>query len=75
LTCNEIRHLIANLIITPGRDPTQIQACSDWRRSHQGKVRHAHYKRRLKIENGLVMLAAVAVHAAPRVWDGYPTAR
>jgi SRSO17 transposase len=52
LTCNEIRHLIANLIITPARAPAHIQACSWWRRRHQGRARHAHYRRRITIEFG-----------------------
>jgi SRSO17 transposase len=52
LTCNEIRHLIANLVITPARARGHIQACSWWRRRHQGRARHAHYRRRTTIEFG-----------------------
>jgi SRSO17 transposase len=52
LTCNEIRHLITNLIITPARDQTHIHACSQWRRGHQGRARHAHHRRQLMIEFG-----------------------
>jgi SRSO17 transposase len=52
LTCNEIRHLIANLIITPAGGGGHLQPWSNWRRAHQGRARHAHYKRRLKIEDG-----------------------
>jgi hypothetical protein len=52
LTCNEIRHLIANLIITPAQAPGHIQACSRWRRRHQARARTAHYRRRITIEFG-----------------------
>lgn len=52
LTCNEIRHLITNLITTPARDQAHIHACSEWRRGHQGRARHAHHRRRLMIEFG-----------------------
>lgn len=46
LTRNEIRHLIALLIITPTRTMTHVIAWSDWRRRHQHQARTSHYQRK-----------------------------
>jgi SRSO17 transposase len=50
LTVNEIRRLINTMIIQPVRDLAHRLRWSHWRRRHQARARHAHYKRRLAIE-------------------------
>lgn len=45
LTCNEIQHLFATLVVAPIRDITHQLGCSAWRRRHQHRARQAHYQR------------------------------
>ena len=45
LTCNEIRHLLTNLITEPTRRLTDPLAWSHWRRRHQYHARASHYRR------------------------------
>ena len=45
LTCNEIRHLFARLVIEPGRTLACPLAWSLWRRRHQHRSRTSHYQR------------------------------
>jgi SRSO17 transposase len=45
LTCNEIRRLLATLIIEPARVLACPQAWSRWRRRHQHRARTSHYHR------------------------------
>jgi SRSO17 transposase len=46
LTTAEIRHLITTLLITPIRRATHLLHWSRWRRRHQARARHHHYRRR-----------------------------
>jgi SRSO17 transposase len=50
LTVNEVRRLINTLIIRPIRDLTHRLRWSQWRRRHQARARHAHYRLRLNLE-------------------------
>lgn len=45
LTLNEIRHLYNALVLTPAANIRHVLRCSYWRRRHQCRARHAHYKR------------------------------
>jgi SRSO17 transposase len=45
LTCNEIQHLFAALVIHPVRDALHRLRWSAWRRTHQARSRACHYKR------------------------------
>jgi hypothetical protein len=45
LTCNEIRHLFAKLVIEPSRTRACALAWSLWRRRHQHRSRTSHYQR------------------------------
>ncbi len=45
LTCNEIQHLFAALVIRPVRDEVHRLRWSAWRRRHQARSRACHYKR------------------------------
>jgi len=45
LTCNEIKHLFAALVIHPARDAVHQLHWSAWRRRHQARARACHYKR------------------------------
>jgi SRSO17 transposase len=45
LTCNEIQHLFAALVIAPIRDRFHRLRWSAWRRRHQARARTCHYQR------------------------------
>jgi SRSO17 transposase len=45
LTCNEIQHLFAALVIRPVRDALHRLRWSAWRRRHQARARACHYQR------------------------------
>jgi hypothetical protein len=45
LTCNEVQHLFATLVITPITDIAYRLRFSVWRRRHQHRARQAHYQR------------------------------
>jgi hypothetical protein len=45
LTCNEIAHLFAALVLRPAGDPLHRLRWSWWRRRHQGHARASHYRR------------------------------
>lgn len=45
LTCNEVQHLLATLVITPITDIAHRLRFSVWRRRHQYRARQAHYQR------------------------------
>jgi SRSO17 transposase len=45
LTCNEIQHLFAALVIQPARDAWHQVRWSIWRRRHQAHARACHYQR------------------------------
>jgi hypothetical protein len=45
LTCNEVQHLFATLVITPIKDITYRLRFSVCRRRHQHRARQAHYQR------------------------------
>ncbi|WP_420313588.1 IS701 family transposase [Actinopolymorpha alba] len=45
LTCNEIQRLFTTLIAQPARDLAQRLRWSTWRRRHQARARHSHYRR------------------------------
>lgn len=46
LTCNEIQRLFTALIVQPARDTAHLLRWSTWRRRHQARARHSHYRRR-----------------------------
>ena len=46
ITVNEFRRLFNALLTTPTRTVTTVLAWSTWRRRHQARARHCHYKRR-----------------------------
>lgn len=50
LTVNEVRRLINAFIIRPIHELAHRLRWSQWRRRHEGRVRRAHYKRRLNAE-------------------------
>jgi SRSO17 transposase len=45
LTCNEVQHLFAVLVIQPTRNHVHQLAWSRWRRRHQARARTCHYQR------------------------------
>jgi hypothetical protein len=45
LTCNELQHLLAALVIQPVADATHRLRWSLWRRQHQARARTCHYRR------------------------------
>jgi hypothetical protein len=45
LSCNEIAHLFATLVIQPAADQRHRLCWSWWRRRHQARARRAHHKR------------------------------
>jgi hypothetical protein len=45
LTCNEIQHLYAALVIKPAADAAHRLRWSVWRRRHQARARTYHYRR------------------------------
>lgn len=45
LTCNEIQRLFIALIVQPARDTVHRLRWSTWRRRHQARARHSHYRR------------------------------
>jgi SRSO17 transposase len=45
LTCNEIQHLFATLVIQPVADAAHRLRWSLWRRRHQARARTCHYRR------------------------------
>jgi hypothetical protein len=45
LSCNEIAHLFATLVIQPAADQRHRLCWSWWRRRHQARARRAHYQR------------------------------
>ncbi|HEX2075604.1 MAG TPA: IS701 family transposase [Geodermatophilus sp.] len=45
LTCNEIRRLLAALVLTPARALASLYAWSIWRRRHQQRAKTSHYER------------------------------
>jgi hypothetical protein len=51
LTVNEIRHLLAKLVLTTIRTATYWLTWSHWRRRHQASAKTSHYRRRQTIDN------------------------
>jgi hypothetical protein len=45
LTCNEVQHLFAALVIQPATDAAHRLRWSRWRRRHQAPARTCHYRR------------------------------
>jgi hypothetical protein len=45
LTCNELQHLFAALVIQPAADPGHRLRWSVWRRRHQARAMACHYQR------------------------------
>jgi hypothetical protein len=45
LTCNEVQHLFATLLVRPAGDLGHRLAWSLWRRRHQARARACHYQR------------------------------
>jgi hypothetical protein len=45
LTCNEIQHLFAALLVQPADDRAHRPRWSAWRRRHQAHARTCHYRR------------------------------
>jgi hypothetical protein len=45
LTCNEIQHLFAALLVRPTGDRAHRLRWSGWRRRHQARARTCHYRR------------------------------
>jgi hypothetical protein len=45
LSCNEIAHLFATLVLQPATDQHHRLRWSRWRRRHQARARRAHYQR------------------------------
>ncbi|TDD42329.1 IS701 family transposase [Saccharopolyspora elongata] len=45
LTCNEIQHLFATIVVTPARNTAHRLRCTNWRRRRQYQARQAHYQR------------------------------
>jgi hypothetical protein len=45
LTCNEVQHLFAALVLRPIDDWRHRLRWSWWRRRHQARARRAHYQR------------------------------
>jgi len=45
LTCNELQHLFATLVIQPAADAAHRLRWSLWRRRHQARARTCHYRR------------------------------
>jgi SRSO17 transposase len=45
LTCNEIQHLLAVLVLNPTRDDAHRMRWSAWRRRQQARARTCHYQR------------------------------
>ena len=45
LTCNEVQHLFAALLVRPGGDLGHRLRWSRWRRRHQARARTCHYRR------------------------------
>ena len=45
LTCNELQHLLAALVIQPVADAAHRLRWSAWRRRHQARARTCHYRR------------------------------
>jgi hypothetical protein len=45
LTCNEIQHLLAVLVLNPTRDDAHRMRWSAWRRRQQARARACHYQR------------------------------
>jgi len=48
LSSNEIRRLLALLVLTTGRSIDRILAWSDYRQLRRQQAQHAHYRKRLK---------------------------
>lgn len=51
LTCNEIQRLFTGLITRPVRDPANRLRWSTWRRRHQARARHSHYRRQAALHS------------------------
>ncbi|WP_453086941.1 hypothetical protein [Streptomyces olivochromogenes] len=45
LTCNEIQHLLATLVVPPLSNVAHRLRWSEWRRRHQARSRTSHYRR------------------------------
>lgn len=45
LTCNEIQHLFATLVVQPPSNAAHRLRWSEWRRRHQARSRTSHYRR------------------------------
>ena len=45
LTCNELQHLFAALVLAPTTDAAYRLHWSRWRRRHQARARTCHYRR------------------------------
>lgn len=45
LTCSELQRLFIVLIVQPARDTAHRLRWSTWRRRHQARARHSHYRR------------------------------
>jgi hypothetical protein len=49
LTCNEIQRLFIALIVQPVRDTAHRLRRPTWRRRHQARARHSHYRRQVSL--------------------------
>lgn len=49
-TLAELRHLLGHLILNPVLDIAHLLHWSTWRRRHQARARHCHYRRRLNAD-------------------------
>lgn len=50
LTCNEIQRLFTALAARPARDTAHRIRWSTWRRRHQARARHSHYRRQAALQ-------------------------
>ncbi|MFE7532097.1 IS701 family transposase, partial [Kitasatospora sp. NPDC057542] len=50
LTCNEIQRLLIALLIQPASDVAHQLRWSTWRRGHQARARHSHYRRQAALQ-------------------------
>ncbi len=49
LTLPEVRRLLGGLIWTPRPQPERVRNWSRWRRRHQARARHCHYRARTTV--------------------------
>jgi SRSO17 transposase len=50
LTCNEIQRLFTALVVRPVLDTAHRLRWSTWRRRHQARARHSHYRRQTTLQ-------------------------